>query len=302
MSRTVPAVTEDYLVALGPKCHVTCLNARTGELNWKIDLVAKYRTKVPPWYAGQCPLIDNGLAILAPAGPDVLLTAVNLADGAIKWKTDNTLGWKMTHSSVTPVKFAGRRTYVYCGDRGVAGVSAEDGELLWHTTAWRIKIANIPSPVPVGTGKLFFSGGYGSGSMMLKLMEREGRTVVRELFRLPPKVFGATQQTPILYKGYLYGIRPDGQLVCLSTAGQVLWTSGPRRRFGLGPLLISQDLLYVMDGEGRLSLARATPSGYQPLARARVLSGHESWGPMALAGGRLIVRDLTRMVCLDVRE
>ena len=35
--------------------------------------------------------------------------------------------------------------------------------------------------------------------------------------------------------------------------------------------------------------------------QAQVLTGHDSWGPMAMAGGRLILRDLTRMVCLDVR-
>jgi len=36
------------------------------------------------------------------------------------------------------------------------------------------------------------------------------------------------------------------------------------------------------------------------LAQAQVLKGRESWAPLALAGGRLIVRDLTRMVCLEV--
>jgi hypothetical protein len=31
-----------------------------------------------------------------------------------------------------------------------------------------------------------------------------------------------------------------------------------------------------------------------------VLKGGEAWGPMALAGGRLLVRDLTHLACLDV--
>ena len=42
--------------------------------------------------------------------------------------------------------------------------------------------------------------------------------------------------------------------------------------------------------------------GYEQLAQAQVLPGNVSEGPMALAGGRLIVRDSTRMVCLDVAE
>ena len=36
------------------------------------------------------------------------------------------------------------------------------------------------------------------------------------------------------------------------------------------------------------------------LAQSQVLKGRESWAPLALAGGRLIARDLTRMACLDV--
>ena len=43
-----------------------------------------------------------------------------------------------------------------------------------------------------------------------------------------------------------------------------------------------------------------TSTGYRQLAEAQVLDAHDSWAPMALADGRLIVRDYTRMVCLDV--
>ena len=39
MSRTVPAVTDKYVVTLGPKCHVVCLDAEKGEYQWGIDLV-----------------------------------------------------------------------------------------------------------------------------------------------------------------------------------------------------------------------------------------------------------------------
>ena len=42
MSRTVPAVTDKHVVGLGPKCHVTCLDARSGELRWMLDLVREF--------------------------------------------------------------------------------------------------------------------------------------------------------------------------------------------------------------------------------------------------------------------
>ena len=73
-------------------------------------------------------------------------------------------------------------------------------------------------------------------------------------------------------------------------------------RFGLGPFMIADKKIFVMDDSGNLTMAQAAPDGFKPLAKAKVLDGHDSWGPMAIAGGRLIVRDLTRMVCLDLRK
>jgi len=301
MSRTVPAVTDKYVLTLGPKCHVLAADAATGRRKWMIDLVAEYGATIPPWYAGQCPLIDDGRAIIAVGGPDVLMMAVDMETGRPVWKTPNTTGWRMTHSSVMPMAFANTRMYVYCAGGGVLGVSADDGRLLWRSDEWKINIATVPSPVIVGDGRIFLSGGYNAGAMMLQLRQDAGSFAARVLWRLDAKTFGAPQQTPILYKGHIYGVRPDRQLVCLDLNGRVVWTS-ETNRFGKvgGPYMIADGMILVMDDEGTLTLVEATPEGYRQLARARVLYGHESWGPMALAGGRLLVRDLTRMVCLDL--
>ena len=66
--------------------------------------------------------------------------------------------------------------------------------------------------------------------------------------------------------------------------------------------MIADGLIFVLGDEGQLTLAEATPEGYRQLAQGQVLEGHDCWGPMALAAGRLMVRDLTRMVCLDVTQ
>ncbi len=300
MSRTVPTVTDKYVVTLGPKCHVLCTDALTGQRKWMLDLVTDFGATVPPWYAGQCPLIDDGRAIIAVGSDDVLMMAVDCESGEIVWRTPNEPGWRMSHSSVMPMQIGGRRTYVYVAHGGVAGVAADTGELLWSTDAWKIMIATVPSPVVLGSERIFLSGGYNAGSMMLQLNEVGGRIAPEPLWRLKAKVFGAAQQTPILYRGNLYGVRPSGELVCLDLSGRVVWSSGSTHRFALGPFLIADGLIFLMNDHGVLTLAEATASGYNQLAQAKVLDGPESWGPMALVGGRLIVRDLTRVVCLDV--
>ena len=95
-------------------------------------------------------------------------------------------------------------------------------------------------------------------------------------------------------------MRPDGKFVCLDLQGKVVWTSDQGQQFGIGPYMAADGVFFAINDSGLLRLVAADPARYRLLAQAQVLKGRESWGPPALAGGRLIVRDLTRMVCLDV--
>ena len=68
VSRTVPAVMDQLVVTIGPKCHVMCVDAVNGDFKWGIDLVHEYEAEVPLWYTGQCPLIDESTAVIAVGG------------------------------------------------------------------------------------------------------------------------------------------------------------------------------------------------------------------------------------------
>ena len=307
MSRGIPTVTDEFVIAIGPKCHTTCLDATTGEFHWLIDMVAEYGAEVPLWYTGQCPVVEDGKAILAPGGEDVLMMAVDCQSGQVVWTCPNPDGWVMTHSSILPMTFAGRRFYVYCAgdDRrgGVIAVDARDGSVVWKITDWKVR-TNVPMPVRVGEDRLFFCAGYGqydSGCMMLRLTEQADAIQPEVLYAHDIDTFGSMQQTPVYYQGHLYGVRvTDKQLLCMDDQANTVWSSSGAVTFGHGPYAIADDMIFAMDDEGLLRLIRATSSGYVQLAEARVLQGHESWAPLAFASGRLLVRDTSQMVCLDV--
>jgi outer membrane protein assembly factor BamB len=302
MSRTVPALSGNFVVTMGPKCHVLCADATTGELRWGLNLVRQFGANVPPWYAGQCPLVDGTNVILAPGGKEALLVALDLESGRIVWQSPNPRGWKMTHSSIMPMQVDGTVMYVYCADKGVVGVAAKNGELLWETADWKISIATVPSPLILTEDRIFLSGGYNAGSLMMRVKRQGDRFVPETVFKLNADVFGATQHTPIAYQNHIYGVRADGKFVCLSFDGKVVWTSDSGQQFGLGSFIIGDGKIYAMNDSGLLRMLEATPTRYNLLAQAAVLKGRESWGPMALAGGRLIARDFTRIVCIDVAQ
>ncbi len=303
MSRTVPAILGDRVITLGPRCQVACWDAATGRCHWLIDLVVEYGTEEPRWYAGQCPLIDGERLILAPGGKALLL-AVDVQTGQPIWQTPNPLNWQMTHASVVPMELNGRRTYVYCATAGIAGVSADDGTLLWQSTDWTMQFATAPSPVVLPDGRLFLSSGYDNkvGSRIMQVVPGPDQWTATSLLTLTPKQFNSEQQTPILYDGHLFGIRKQGggKLVCMDFDGQQIWESG-KDRFGHGPYMIADGAILAMSNDGLLVMAEASTTEYRPLARYQVFeNGTDAWGPMALAGGRLIVRDMTRMSCLDL--
>ncbi|MCX7590274.1 MAG: PQQ-binding-like beta-propeller repeat protein [Kiritimatiellae bacterium] len=309
MSRTVPAVTERFVVTVGPKGHVLCCDSRTGDFKWGIDMVREWEAKIPLWYTAQCPLIDDGLAILAPCGK-ALLIAVDCESGTVVWKTPNPGGLEMSHSSIVPMHLGARKMYVYHALGGMVGVSAEGpdrGTILWQTREWTPKIV-APSPVVLEGGRILVTAGYGAGSAMFELNATNGTFAVRLLFTLDRTVFACEHHTPIYHNGYLYSVLPldagvfRQELVCMDTNGRVVWRSGTDDRFGLGPFLMCRDHMFVLRDDGILTLAHVTPGGYVRRARARVLTGRDAWAPMALVDGRLLLRDSTRLLCIDVRQ
>ncbi|MCP4642070.1 MAG: PQQ-binding-like beta-propeller repeat protein [bacterium] len=306
MSRTVPAVTGDYLVTVGPRCHVVCLNATTGGFLWGISMTEEYGTTEPLWYTGQCPMIDDDTVILAPCGPEALLVAIDCATGDPVWTTPNPQGWDMSHSSVMPMTFGGTRMYLYCATGGIAGVAAdgrEAGTILWQIP-WDAKVI-APSPVPLDNGMIFLTAGYGKGNIMLQLRQEGGSFAVDVVFEKTPKEgLACEQQSPIYHDGLLHGIMPKdagglrGQFVCYRPDGTLVWSSGPDRRFGLGPFILADGKFYVLSDDGVLTVLRANREAYVQVSEAKVLDGQDAWGPIAIAGERMLMRDSTRMVCI----
>ena len=310
MSRTVPAVTDDCIVTMGPQCQVLCVDRATGDYRWGLDLALDYGTTVPLWYTAQCPLLDQGLAIVAPCGRDLLL-ALDCRSGEIVWRTPNPGGWEMSHSSVVIMRFGDQRAFVYAALGGIAAVQAdgpERGRILWSTTVWDKKIV-APCPVPLDHDRLLVTSGHGAGSAILQMTQSAGAWAVAGHVAIDKTLCASEQQTPIWLNDLLYTVLPKDagehreELACFDPAGsgQLRWTSGKGLRFGLGPYLVADGKFYLLDDRGVLTMGHATGAGFQVLGQAQVIpDARDAWGPPALVRGKLLLRDATRLICLDV--
>lgn len=312
MSRTVPAVTADFVVTIGPRCQVMCVKRETGDFLWGIDLAEKYKSEVPLWFTGQCPMIDNGKAILAPGGTAVMI-AVDCATGKILWETPNPGGLKMSHSSIMPWTLNGKKMYVYSAVGGVLGISAEgadEGKILWKSTAWNHAVV-APAPVCFPDGKIFLTAGYGAGSMVIKVSPSGSEYKVDVLKEYAPKDgMACEQQTPVVWNGLMYAISPKdagplrNQLICVSPddVTKPIWISGKDHRFGLGPYMVADNKMFILSDDGTLTMIKPDSKRYVQLAQKKLFDGQDAWAPMAIADGYLLLRDSKTMYCVDVKQ
>ncbi len=309
MSRTVPAVTDKYVVTIGPRCQVMCVDRINGDFIWGLDMAKQYGVEIPQWYTAQCPLIDGNKVILAPGGSAIMI-AVDLETGEILWEAPNNMGFSMSHSSILPGMIHGKRMYVYSADGGIVGVGADgddEGKILWESNVWNHSVV-APSPVILDNGKIFLTAGYGAGSMMIQVTPNGIGYNVESLVEYTPKEgLACEQQTPILWNGHLFGIIPkDGganrsQLVCVSpdNVQNLIWSSGTVR-FGLGPYIIAEDKMYILSDDGTLTMVRPDINSYIQISQKKLFEGADAWAPLAIADGLMLLRDSKTMFCVDI--
>jgi outer membrane protein assembly factor BamB len=303
-TRTMPAVTEKFVVTFGARCVVSCVERTTGKLVWQKDLAKDYGTKIPKWEAGENPYIDGDKLVLAVCGNTVLAAAFDLATGKAVWETPCTENYGLTHNSLTGMKFEGENIYIGCAKKGIFAVSAADGRLLFTHKEWTVKPSNIPTPVVIGENRVFFTAGYKAGSLILVLKKNGKEIEVTEEIRLKEEEFGSHIQTPILYNGFLYGVSTSkGKCLfkCLDQKGKIVWT-GEDRKLGYGPYLIADGKIYLLAERGDFFLLEASPAGYKEISKAKIFKGSKIWAPLVISNGKIYLRSMDELVCLDVEE
>ncbi len=296
-----------------------CLDPTTGDLKWTIDMEKEYgipgKTKgriTPDFYTGQCPLIDGNITVLAPGGK-ALMIGVDCETGDILWKTPNRDSMRMSHCSIMPMVIYGKKMYVYNAIGGVCGVSAEGndiGRLLWKTADWSPATV-AASPILLGNNEIAVFGSYGAGGARIKV-NFDGSEYSAEVIESHKAMEGISsdQQTPIITGDFIWSVMPENagplkkQLVCYNKSDlrKLIWSSGKENRYGrgLGPYIVKGDRMLLLDDDANLYSFRLEGASASLISKHKIIDGIEAWGPMALAGNYLIMRDARNLLCLYV--
>jgi outer membrane protein assembly factor BamB len=291
-----PLVTADRVYATGSRKELFALDKANGRVVWSHDLIKEYGASGPGRGYSCSPLLYNGTIIVSVGGPGQALAAFNQRTGALVWKAGD-----MDHSPSSPIvaDVDGQKQLIVFGGDVVAGVDPANGKTLWthpHSTSWGL---NISTPLwSPADHLLFVSSAYNTGSRVLDLRQSNGRTTVAE------KWFSNRMRvhigTVIRIGNYVYGSSGDFGPAFITAidinSGKVAWQD---RSFARAQLLYADGKLVILDEDGNLGLATASPDGLKVLAKAPILD-HLSWTPPTLVGTRLYVRDRKNIVALDL--
>lgn len=326
-SRSVPIVDGNHVYSCGHNGDLYCIDINTHKPVWNKNVWKDFGGgRIPMWAITQNPMVYSDLLILASQAPEAGVVAYDKLTGDVKWKTPS-LGL-VGYVSPTIVKLDGEDHVVMItasGRRGggkgkVVGIDPLTGEVLWEYAKWDCHIP-VPSAVDAGDNKVLIVGGYELGATMIKVEKKsDGSYSTTEFFTT--EEFGDHTKPPVLHNGYFhaqYGTnsRRDG-LVCMSMDGQIMWKTRRSPDFNKGSMILVDGLILATDGAKTLYLIEPDPSGFKPLASAELLAeagtGTENgrlasrvggrtqnWAPLALADGKLLIRDQKQMKCVVVR-
>jgi outer membrane protein assembly factor BamB len=281
-TRATPTVNGGRVYILGALGRLVCFDAKDGNEIWSRQFDGK-----PQWGYAASVLIEGDLAVATAGGKRGALVALDKKTGETVWECGSGL---VGYATPYPFTFDGRRYVVGFLGKKVIIADVKTGGEVWSVpweTDWDV---NASTPI-FHDGHLFLSSGYKHGAILLKLA-RAGEKLTTETV-WENKNIRAKFQTPVLYEGHLYTSDEVGLKFVEFATGEQKWSQRGTKH---GTVIIADGHLFVLTETGELLIGPASPKGFEPLTKARILSGR-CWTVPTLYKGRLYARNFEKVVC-----
>jgi outer membrane protein assembly factor BamB len=263
------------------------------------------------WMFSESPLVDGDRVLVTPGAASAAIVALDKKTGATIWKAAvPDLGPKgkdgAGYSSIVISNGGGTKQYVQLLGRGLVGIRASDGKFLWNYNKVANHVANISTPVIQGN-YVFASTGYQTGSVLLELQKTADGASAREVYFLPPTTFQNHHGGLVLVGNHVYagqGHNRGFPIAVEMATGKVAW-GGDIRNAGEGSaaILHADGRLYYRYQNGVVVLVEATPTGYVEKGSFKIPDVTKpSWAHLAIADGRLFVREQDALYVYDIRR
>ncbi len=294
-----PTVAGGHVFALSREGDFLCLEANSGRLAWRKNLVSDLGGKRPVYGYTQSPLIDSGLIFLdvgRTPGQTGSTIALDVANGEIQWRSGT---GEAGYSSARMMERDGRRLVAMFKGEALDLFDPADGRVLFsHRTTAR-DFTNAATPAFLGHRVLISN----TGTDLATLLDWDLAEEPNARPAWTHKQFSLLFNSAIVHDGCLFGFnekrRGHHEFTCIDgQTGDTRWVSDavPTSTF-----ILADGHWIFLTRDGELLLAAASTAGLKPSARFKAVEG-KCYASPVLADRRLYVRsNAGEMVAFDLR-
>jgi outer membrane protein assembly factor BamB len=286
--RSTPAFDGEVLVVAGMRDVLTCLDAETGEVRWRVDFVERFGSELPSFGFVCSPLIvGDHVYVLAGAS----LLKLDKATGETVWRQlEDAGGMDSAFSSPIVTTLAGKEQLVVQTRADLCGVDLDDGARLWSAPIRASRGMSILTPLPYGDA--VFTSAYGGRSQLLAIDSTEGAFASSKLWEARGQGY---MTSPVLIDGHAYLFLRSNRFTCIDlNTGEEKWTSPPTGDNDWS-LVAQGDRILALSDNGRLYHIAANPTEYKVLSSVDLVE-NQTWAHLAMVGNQLFVRAQSSLI------
>ncbi|MEM0897225.1 MAG: PQQ-binding-like beta-propeller repeat protein [Verrucomicrobiota bacterium] len=296
--RTTPTYADGHIYTLTAEMALHCLEAKTGDVVWSVNILKKYDGRNIKWENAASPLVFDGKVYAYGGGEGKSMMCFDAKSGDQVWADHD---YMMTHATPIAANIHETPQIIFFTQSGLVSLDPDEGEELW-TAEFPFKVSTAASPVVAGN-LVFCAAGYGVGSAVFEISKSGSKFDAEQLWRSEgDEPVTNHWSTPVHKDGYLYGMFSfkkygDGPVKCVEMkTGKVIWE---QPGFGPGNLILTGSGLLALGDAGEVTLIEATPESYNEISHFQAISG-KCWSTPTLANGHIYVRSTTEAACFDV--
>ena len=303
--RSTPAISGGKVFTYSGLGILACWDAKTGELDWKVEPLKEFKTANPFFGTSTSPIVAGDKVVVMVGGKGSGVVAFNVKDGKAAWQA---LDDPASYSS--PIW--SHNQLVFLTGANLVGLS-EKGEKLWSVPfegarrqGARSRSSNRAA-TPIIAGDVVIGSTVSSGSVGLKLTEKDGKYAAKEEWR--NRALTCYFSTPVVVGENVYmvkGSTKQGQtvLTCIDPkTGKVAWDKPTQGEFHTALLRCGpagKEKMLMLDDGGELTLFEPDAKEFKPLAKSKVCG--KTWAHPALADGRIYLRDEKELICVELKK
>ena len=297
VTQSTPVIDEDYVYTLSVSGDLFCFKAATGKVQWKKNIVEELQAERPNYWFATSPVVDGHMLILN----------INEYGAALDKKTGETI-WtspptneKYVSQYSTPIFYDlnGERYAIIFGNYLIHAVELERGKPIW-SMKWEGGLSTECATDPIYSDGRVFITTYDDGCALIDIHTDNPQIIWKN------KNIRSEISSSVLVKGYIYGMDgktdyPPHSLRCIDwKTGELMW----EHKMRMGTLIAAGDKLIILEYDGTLHIAEATPLIYKEISVVKVDEGAcQFWTPPVLYKGKIFCRNHSHnLICIDVSK